>query len=758
VGAAAVAVLAAAGGLLAGAPPAVAQRPDVSPRLPPLLRRDAAHPVWLFVRPGVPLDSVTDLVIRNGGTVRRRSRWLHAVSAVLPAGAMEAARTSRLVARLQPVTRFRGPPRPAPAPRAPFPVPAIVAGPAQDSGYGPSAMPFSRLNVFPLARRGVRGAGTRIAVFDTGFETGLSPFALTTVEAQYDFVFNDSIVRNEPADDPNASFHGTTVWSLLAAQVPDTMVGLAPDATYLLAKTEDIRSETTLEEDNFVAALEWADSLSADIVAASLGYLTFDGGSGYSAGDLNGDIAVTTVASDMAAERGIVVLAAVGNGGVGGLTTPADGDSVLGIGAEDSLGTVAGFSSRGPTADGRIKPDFSAPGVSVWVATPSGGGGVGYGRVNGTSYSTPIVAGVAALFLELHPTYAPMAVREALLRAADNRGTPNNARGYGRPDAHAAAVFPAGVVLVSPGAPVNAVTPTFTWTAPDIPAFALPISYRLTVTRTPGAITLLDTTLADTTVTLAGALHSGVPIQWQLTARSADSALALAVGDSAGTIPPWVTLEAFDDPDGVATRELRPEFRWRSPAVASPPGPFLYDVAIVRADNGQVDVLAESLSEPRFVPAVDLERNTPYRWRVTARLGSEVETINSRGTFVITDFSVPAVTQLFQNFPNPFPNPGTGLTTTCLWFDLSVEGVVGLSILDMRGHLVRRLVPAPDQGLFFRPGRYGRPESGLGRCDPRFEWNGTATNGELVPAGIYLAKLDTPAGTFFRRIVFLGNR
>jgi len=160
----------------------------------------------------------------------------------------------------------------------------------------------------------------------------------------------------------------------------------------------------------------------------------------------------------------------------------------------------------------------------------------------------------------------------------------------------------------------------------------------------------------------------------------------------------------------------------------------------------------------QLVPAVDLERNTPYRWRVTARLGTEFETVNSRGTFVIADASVPAVTQLFQNFPNPFPNPSTGLTSTCLWFDLSVEGVVGLSILDMRGHLVRRLVPAPDQGLFFRPGRYGRPESGAGRCDARYEWNGTASNGERVPAGIYLARLETPAGTFFRRIVFLGSQ
>jgi subtilisin family serine protease len=619
-------------------------------------------------------------------------------------------------------------------------------------------MPFGRLNVFPLARRGIRGAGVRVAVLDTGFETELPPFAGATVAAQYDFVFNDPIVRNQAADAPGASQHGTAVWSLLAAMVPDTLVGLAPDAAYLLAKTEDIRSETPLEEDNFVAALEWADSLEADIVTASIGYLRFDDEAGYAPSDLTGDIAVTTIASDLAAQRGILVLVAAGNEGPGAtsLITPADGDSVLAIGAEDSLGTVASFSSRGPTADGRLKPDLSAPGVAVWVANT--GSPSGFNRLNGTSFSTPITAGAAALFLELHPTYEPMAVADALRRTADNRTTPNNARGFGRPDAHAAAVFPAGIVLIEPGTAFETVTPTFRWSAPDVPGFALPVGYRLTVTHAPAGPLVLDTTVTDTIVTLPVAFHGGVVLSWQLSGLSADSAAIVAAADSARTIPPWVTLETLDDPDGVTIRDFRPEFRWRSPGVAQPPGPFLYDVAIVRANNGEVDLLAQDLVEARFVPDVDLERNTPYRWRVTARLGAETETVDSRGTFVIADGTVPTVTQLFQNFPNPFPNPTTGLTSTCLWFDLSVEGVVGLEILDMRGHLVRRLVPAPDQGIFFRPGRYGRPETGAGRCDPRYEWDGTATNGERVPAGIYLAKLKSPAGTFFRRIVYLGGQ
>jgi hypothetical protein len=671
---------------------------------------------------------------------------------------MEAARGWRALERIQPVIRFRQPaPVPAPPPRFALIPPQA---PAQDSGYGPSAMPFRRLNAFPLARQGVRGAGVRIAVLDTGFETLLSPFAAAIVEAQYDFVFNDSIVRNEAADAPGASQHGTSVWSLLAAQVPDTLVGLAPDATYLLAKTEDIRSETRVEEDNFVAALEWADSLNADVVTASLGYLDFDDGTGYLPGELNGDIAVTTVASDLAAQRGILVLVAAGNSGPspGSLGTPADGDSVIAAGAEDSLGTVAGFSSRGPTADGRIKPDFSAPGVEVWVASPGVAGGVAYGPSNGTSIATPLLAGVGALFLTLHPGSPPMAVRDAFRRSADNRAAPDDSRGWGLPDAHAAAVFPAGILVLEPDSAFDAVTPAFRWSTPDVPAFGRPVSYRLTVTQGSGGGVLLDTTLADTAVTMPAPLHAGVLVDWTLSATSADSATISVAADSARAIPPWVTLETLNDPDGVTIRELRPEFRWRSLTADPATGGFRYDLAIIRADNGQVDLAADDLSETRFVPAVDLERNTPYRWQVTARIGAESEAAASASTFVIVDGSVPAVTQLFQNFPNPFPNPTTGLTSTCLWFDLSVEGVVRLSILDMRGHVVRRLVPAPDQGLFFRPGRYGRPLSGAGRCDPRHEWDGTAANGDRVPAGVYLAKLDTPAGTFFRRIVYLGSQ
>ena len=182
----------------------------------------------------------------------------------------------------------------------------------------------------------------RIAILDGGFNTAAPAFAGVTVTAQYDFVFGDSVVRDQPNDQPGAQFHGTAVWSLLAGRVPGRLRGVAPGAAYLLAKTEDVRSETRIEELNYVRALEWADSIGVDIVSSSLGYLAFDDGFTYSPADLNGRVAVTTVAAESAAAHGILVVTAAGNGGprFRTLVTPGDADSVITAGAEDSLGAL----------------------------------------------------------------------------------------------------------------------------------------------------------------------------------------------------------------------------------------------------------------------------------------------------------------------------------------------------------------------------------------------------------------------------------
>ena len=736
-----------------------AQQPTVSPALARGGLRDSTVTIWLMARPGQDLSDIENLVQQLGGKLRHRSNWLHAISAELDRDAFANVRISPLLRHLQPVARFVGPTR---SESTPVSMLARVAGQsANDSAYGPSAMPFRQLNLFPIVNHGIQGTGVRIAILDTGFETEHPAFADVSVVAQHDFVFGDSVVRNEVGDVSSASRHGTEVWSLLAAGLPTQIVGIAPKAQYLLAKTEDVRSETRVEEDNYVAALEWADSIGVDIITSSLSYMQFDDGFSYTVNDLNGDVAVTTIAADSAVARGIVVVTAIGNDGARGfrsLSTPADGDSVIAVGAEDSLGVLAGFSSRGPTADGRIKPDLTAPGQSVFVVNPTVASG--FARVNGTSFSTPIIAGTIALIRELHPFIPPIEILEALRNSGSNRETPDSSYGWGRPDATVAATFARGLQIVSPiDSNLTTITPLFSWQIPDLPSFAEPMTYRLRLAGdTTFGTVFLDTTLANAEVQLEAPMAPGQKFVFEITATSADSASLVYESNTSFVVPEWLTLLTLSMPAGTTIRDRRPTLQWTSPEVLSPPGPFRYDVAIVRVDNGLATIQATDLSETSYVPTRDLDLNTPYRWRVVAWLGSDSIAAESKGSFVIVDESMPTATLLFQNFPNPFPDNAAGVSATCIWFDLAEDDDAKLDILDMRGHIVRTLVPANVFPVTVPAGRYGRGHFGdTGRCDPRLEWDGTTTDGSVVPRGIYPVRLRTAKGTFFKRVVFLGR-
>lgn len=734
---------------------AFGQGPVVAPALATVWQRDTTLSVWLFVRRDVPLDTAVAHIAAAGAQPRLRSRWLHAVAADAQGSVLrQLARDPRL-RQVQPLGRWRRPTPPDTLPVPPAEVTAVdTCGPGGDPLYGPSAMPYRQLRLRPLADAGFAGAGVRLALLDTGFDTADPAFAGVTVAAERDFVFGDSVVRDEPADQPGQHGHGTAVWSLLAGDVPGRLRGITRAATYLLAKTEDIRSETRVEEDHFVAALEWADSLNAHIVSTSLGYLQFDNGFGYTPSDLNGDIAVTTVAVDSAAARGILVVSAAGNGGPGyrTLVTPADADSGLAAGAEDSLGTLASFSSRGPTADGRIKPDLTAPGVAVCAL--AGGGAVR--RVNGTSFATPLLAGAAALVREAHPTLDPAALGMALRRAATHAAMPDTARGYGRPDVTAAAVFPLGVVPAAPLAgPASSITPTFAWTIATPPPFATPVRYRLRVARDASLASLdLDTVLATSSVQLPRALRPG-PVWWQVdaTAASGQSSTSGAVGPV--EIPAWATLLTFNSPGGETTADSQPLLAWRSPAVAVPPGPPRYDVLVRRTTNDVPDVVVRGMTDTMLRVPVPLERSVTYTWTLIAHVGADSSVIPSVGTFLVLDPTTPPATLLYQNFPNPFPDAGGG--PTCLWFDLSSATVVQLDILDLRGRLVRRLVPAPQMSGTLAAGRYGRGPPGTATCDPLLAWDGRAGDGRTVPAGVYLARLQAGTQVQFKRIVFRGG-
>lgn len=276
-----------------------------------------------------------------------------------------------------------------------------------------------------------------VAVLDTGFRLDHIALREVSVEAQRDFVQGDSVTANEPGDGPYQDMHGTTVLGVIAGYLFYHHAGPAWGARYLLAKTEIYDTEIRLEEDHWVAGIEWADSAGADIVTSSLGYYYW-----YPRDSLDGETALCTRAADIAAGHGIVVVNSAGNRGYGGLVAPADGDSVLAVGAVDGDGVVASFSSRGPTADGRVKPDFAARGV--YVQSVAYGDTIGFASYSGTSYAAPLIAGICAQLLEARPDRDPGALRDALRATASKGGFPDNDYGYGIPNAAIALSFPEG--------------------------------------------------------------------------------------------------------------------------------------------------------------------------------------------------------------------------------------------------------------------------------------------------------------------------
>jgi hypothetical protein len=312
---------------------------------------------------------------------------------------------------------------------------------ARVSKYGHSYTQLEQIGIPALHEYGLTGKGVRIALLDAGFNKHHEVFQEIIKEdrliAERDFIFGDHTVVNENHEDSiyYQDGHGTAVWSLIGAYHPYTMIGGAYNAEFLLGKTERIKSETRIEEDNFIAGIEWADSLGADIISTSLGYRDFDDFE-YQFEDLDGHTARTTKAVNWASERGILCVTSAGNERTrfkrGGLITPGDSPSAITVGAVDSSGIIAYFSSHGPTADGRIKPDLCAMGVNNFVAisySPSS-----YSIGSGTSYSAPLITAGCALLLEQFPDWSPEIVLNELKNHASRSGNPDMRYGWGIPD------------------------------------------------------------------------------------------------------------------------------------------------------------------------------------------------------------------------------------------------------------------------------------------------------------------------------------
>ncbi|MCD4701518.1 MAG: S8 family serine peptidase [Candidatus Aegiribacteria sp.] len=350
--------------------------------------------------------------------VRTRSRFLNAVSISTEKGSLEEILALPFVDHVQPVSSST------------FRMPEFHT--YSGSSTGVTAAQLEQIGLDELHSRGWTGAGVIVGVLDSGFNLVHDVFRDISVLQMYDFVDNDSDPSQQAGDPPGQSDHGTAVLSILGGYVENAFCGGIPDASFILAKTEDISDEYQAEEDYWVQGLEWIELNGGDIVNSSLAYIDW-----YTYSDLDGNTAVTTMAADAAASRGMVVFNSIGNSGPdsGSLLAPSDGDSVFAVGAVDASGNVVQFSSRGPTYDGRIKPDACALGENVSLAFQ---GTSGYLQGNGTSFSSPLVSSAAGVLYGAHPEWSMIEIMEILRSTASQNSSPDNSAGYGIINAYAA--------------------------------------------------------------------------------------------------------------------------------------------------------------------------------------------------------------------------------------------------------------------------------------------------------------------------------
>ncbi|MBU1651331.1 S8 family serine peptidase, partial [bacterium] len=377
-------------------------------------------------------------LIDLGARYRTVSRYFNAFSARIHLSLIDQIAGFAYVHKIQPVAKAY---RPMPDPEWLQTVPTgkyTRGSDETDYDYGPSFDQLQQINVIAVHDSGFTGAGVLVCLLDTGFFTDHEALVDQPIVAEWDFLNNDPETQNEPGDDPDQHNHGTYTFSALGGLHEGDLYGPAFGASFIIGKTESIEFEEPIEEDYYVAGLEWADSIGAQVVSTSLGYLDW-----YVFEDLDGNTAVTTIGVDIAVANGIVVVTAAGNergSEWNHIIAPADADSVISVGAVNSSGSLASFSSPGPSYDGRIKPEVCARGVSTWCATPWSGTN-GYFGIGGTSLATPLVGGSCALILEAHPDWTPMMVRQALMMTADNAATPDNDYGWGIIDVYAAINF-----------------------------------------------------------------------------------------------------------------------------------------------------------------------------------------------------------------------------------------------------------------------------------------------------------------------------
>jgi len=320
--------------------------------------------------------------------------------------------------------------------------------------YGISFWQNQQINVPILHNYGITGLGVTVGMCDDGFNWRMHEALKTRkIIDEYDWINKDDSVQYQvapnqiPSDPFDQDDHGTATLTTLGGFFPGQVIGPAFDAEFYLSKTEFNPTETPVEEDYWVEAVEWMEANGVDVISCSLIYKPYDlPHNQYIYADMNGKTTIIVRAAEHAASLGIVVVNSMGNErqtDPPSIVSPPDGEHVIAVGAVDSSGHIAYFSSNGPTSDGRTKPDVVAMGSDVYTAVSysSTYDTSGFMFANGTSFSAPLVAGVCALILSAHPELTPEQVAEALKMTADKKDEPNNVYGWGLVNAYDAVLY-----------------------------------------------------------------------------------------------------------------------------------------------------------------------------------------------------------------------------------------------------------------------------------------------------------------------------
>lgn len=303
-----------------------------------------------------------------------------------------------------------------------------------DFNYGNTKNQTEMLKADFLHKQNFTGNGMVIAVIDAGFPNVNTLTAFDRIRNNdkilggYDFV-------NRSTNFYSGNNHGTNVLSTIAGYIDGQFVGTAPDASFYLFRTEDVSREVPLEESLWVEAAERADSLGVDVINTSLGYSEFDEERyHYTYADMDGKTAFISRGAEIGVSRGMIIVAAAGNEGNKAwkyISAPADATSVFTVGAVNAVKVIAPFSSFGPTSDNRIKPDVLAQGQNVFILDEN----TGTPRTsNGTSFSSPIMAGVVACFWQAFPNLTNTQIMQRIRESADRYNNPHEQYGYGIPN------------------------------------------------------------------------------------------------------------------------------------------------------------------------------------------------------------------------------------------------------------------------------------------------------------------------------------